>query len=149
MTVIYLWKKHPEYIKSVYNPGNDEELVGSNLDQYIRKQLGTISLEGQAHTKQIKYLSGGQKARVAFVSLILQKPHLLLDEPTNHLDIESINGLINGINNFNGSVFIITHDSELVTKTDCQLWVIDNKTVKNFDGDYEDYKDTVINLIND
>jgi len=139
-----------EYIKSVYNPGNDEELVGSNLDQYIRKQLGTISLEGQAHTKQIKYLSGGQKARVAFVSLILQKPHLLLlDEPTNHLDIESINGLINGINNFNGSVFIITHDSELVTKTDCQLWVIDNKTVKNFDGDYEDYKDTVINLIND
>jgi ATPase subunit of ABC transporter with duplicated ATPase domains len=135
-----------EYIKSVYKPGNNEEkLAGSVLDQFVRKNLGTISLEGQAHTQLIKSLSGGQKARVALVSLILQRPHiLLLDEPTNHLDIESINGLIKGINNFNGGVFIISHDSELITRTNSQLWVVDKKTIYEFDGNYEDYKDMII-----
>jgi ATP-binding cassette, subfamily F, member 1 len=135
-----------EYIKSVYKPDNeDDPLVGSNLEQFVRKHLGKISLEGEAHTKPIKQLSGGQKARVALVSLILQKPHLLLlDEPTNHLDIESIEGLIKGINEFNGGVFIITHDSELVTSTESQLWVVENNTVYPFDGEYDDYRDKII-----
>ncbi|VVU95206.1 ABC transporter [seawater metagenome] len=135
-----------EYIKSVYKPDkNEQELVGSNLEQFVRKNLGTISLEGAAHTQKIGSLSGGQKARVALVSLILQRPHiLLLDEPTNHLDIESINGLIEGINNFNGCVFIISHDSELITRTDSQLWVVNNKSIYEFDGEYEDYRDTII-----
>jgi len=136
-----------EYIKSVYKPGQDElELVGSSLEQYIRKQLGTISLEGQAHTQLIKDLSGGQKARVALVSLILQRPHLLLlDEPTNHLDIESIDGLINGINEFNGAVFIISHDTKLITETESNLWVVNNKSVYQYEGEYEDYRDEIIN----
>lgn len=139
-----------EYIMSVYKPGNDEdELAGSNLEQFIRKHLGKISLEGNAHTKLIKSLSGGQKARVALVSLILQRPHILmLDEPTNHLDIESINGLINGINNFNGGVFIISHDSELITQTDSVLWVVDKKGIQEFDGDYYDYRNQLINILN-
>ena len=138
-----------EYIMSVYKPGNDEdELAGSNLEQFIRKHLGKISLEGNAHTKLIKSLSGGQKARVALVSLILQRPHILmLDEPTNHLDIESINGLINGINNFNGGVFIISHDSELITQTDSVLWVVDKKGIQEFDGDYYDYRNQLIDIL--
>ena len=67
-----------------------------------------------------------------------------MDEPTNHLDIESVNGLIDGINNFNGGVFIITHDSELVIGTDCQLWIVSNNKVTFHKGDYEDYKDQII-----
>jgi len=133
-----------EYIESV-SKFDEEDLNGKSLYQYIRKQLGSISLEGEAHTKLIGELSGGQKARVALVALILQKPHLLLmDEPTNHLDIESVNGLIDGINNFNGGVFVITHDSELVTRTDCDLWIVENNKLIFFKGEYDDYKDKII-----
>lgn len=138
-----------EYIESV-SKVEEEELNGSNIYQYIRKQLGSISLEGEAHTKLIGELSGGQKARVALVALILQRPHLLLmDEPTNHLDIESVDGLIEGINNFNGGVFVITHDSELVTRTDCDLWIVENNKLIFHKGDYEDYKDKIIDELED
>lgn len=133
-----------EYIKSI-SKVEEEELEGTNLYQYIRRYLGSISLEGEAHTKLIGELSGGQKARVALVALILQRPHLLLmDEPTNHLDIESVNGLIDGINNFNGGVFVITHDSELVTRTDCDLWIVEDNKLIFHKGDYDDYKDKII-----
>ena len=133
-----------QYIESV-SKVDKEDLEGTTLYQYIRRQLGSISLEGEAHTKLIGELSGGQKARVALVALILQRPHLLLmDEPTNHLDIESVDGLIEGINNFNGGVFVITHDSELVTRTDCDLWIVENNKLIFHKGDYEDYKEKII-----
>lgn len=138
-----------EYIESV-SKVPEEELENTTLYQYIRRQLGSISLEGEAHTKLIGELSGGQKARIAFVALILQRPHLLLmDEPTNHLDIESVNGLIEGINNFNGGVFVITHDSELVTRTDCDLWIVEDNKLIFHKGDYEDYKDKIIDELDD
>ena len=76
------------------------------------------------------------------------QPHILvMDEPTNHLDIESINGLIEGINNFEGGVLIVSHDMNLITETDCVLWVCDNKSIKKFDGEYEDYVDKVLESI--
>ena len=114
-------------------------------EQEIRRMLGTIGLEGSAHIKQIGKLSGGQKSRVVLVSCQMADPHILiLDEPTNHLDIESINGLIEAINNFKGGVVIVSHDMELITQTDCVLWVCDNKKITKFDGDYDDYKEFIL-----
>ena len=120
-----------EYLKNI-SKLEQEDYGKMPLNEFIRKQLGKIGLRGNSHNKKIGELSGGQKARVALVSLILSKPHiLLLDEPTNHLDIESIESLINGINNFNGSVFIITHDYELITKTNCDIWVLSQRNITN------------------
>ena len=117
-------------------------------DQDIRRLLGTIGLEGNAHVKQIGKLSGGQKSRVVLVSCQMMDPHILvLDEPTNHLDIESINGLIEAINNFEGGVVIVSHDMELITQTDCVLWVCENKQIKKFDGDYDDYRNHILESI--
>jgi len=98
---------------NIPNPFAKEVLSDQNLkDQDIRKLLGQIGLEGPAHVMPINDLSGGQKARVMLTAIFLQKPHiLLLDEPTNHLDIESIIGLIEGINNFDGGVGVISHDA--------------------------------------
>ena len=99
--------------------------------------------------KPIRNLSGGQKARVVLVSLQADRPHiLLLDEPTNHLDIETIEGLIDGINKYDGGVIIVSHDAKLITETNCALWVCKDKTVKRYNGDYEDYKDDIIREIN-
>ena len=114
-------------------------------EQDIRKYLGTIGLEASAHLKKIGELSGGQKARVVLVSLQMQEPQILImDEPTNHLDIESINGLIEGINNFEGCVVLVSHDMELITQTECVLWECKNKSISKFRGDYDLYKEIIL-----
>jgi ATP-binding cassette, subfamily F, member 1 len=114
-------------------------------DQEIRRMLGTIGLEGNAHIKPIGTLSGGQKARVVLVSCQMLQPHILvMDEPTNHLDIESINGLIDAINKFKGGVVLVSHDMELITQTECVLWVCNNKSIKKYNGEYDDYRDEIL-----
>ena len=91
-------KNAVDYIQSI-------SVLENNTEQHARMLLGIIGLRGDVHKLPIKSLSGGQKARVAFVALQVQSPHVLfLDEPTNHLDIEAIDGLIEAINNYDGAV---------------------------------------------
>jgi ATP-binding cassette subfamily F protein 1 len=120
--------------------------LNNELDkQTCHKYLGSIGLESCAHIIPINNLSGGQKARIVLASIQEQKPHLLfLDEPTNHLDIETINALIDGINKFKGGVIVISHDMQLITKTNCELWLCEEGYVKRFNGSYEDYYTYVI-----
>lgn len=96
---------------------------------------------------QIKNLSGGQKARISFSSIQINKPHLLLlDEPTNHLDITSINALIEGINNYNGTILIISHDMHLISNIDNMcLYQVKNKQITKFNGDFDEYENYVLN----
>uniref|UniRef100_A0AAQ5ZIT5 ATP-binding cassette sub-family F member 1 n=1 Tax=Amphiprion ocellaris TaxID=80972 RepID=A0AAQ5ZIT5_AMPOC len=122
-----------------------------------RKCLGRFGLESHAHTIQISKLSGGQKARVVFAELACRQPDvLILDEPTNNLDIESIDALSEAINEYKGAVIIVSHDARLITETQCQLWVVEDCTVNQIDGDFDDYKrevlealgETMINKVN-
>jgi len=107
--------------------------------QEVRKYLGTIKLEGTAHNKKIGELSGGQKARVAMVKLIIERPHFLLfDEPTNHLDIETVEVLIESLQSFKGGVLLITHESELINSLDTRLWYM-NKDTKKIDYNIESF----------
>lgn len=106
-----------------------------------RKTLGTFGLASHAHTIKMKDLSGGQKARVAMAELCLTAPDvLILDEPTNNLDIESIDALADAINEFKGGVIIVSHDERLIRETDCTLWVIEDQTINEVDGDFDDYR---------
>lgn len=120
--------------------------IGGNVStQYIHKLLGIVGLENILHKTLIEKLSGGQKSRVAFAALNVMKPHLLLlDEPTNHLDIESINGLINGINEYNGGVIIISHDIELISRTNCELWICENNSISKYKKTYEEYRNEIL-----
>lgn len=114
--------------------------------QEIRKYLGSIGLEGKLHNKPMKIFSGGQKARVVFVTLYLNKPHIIfLDEPTNHLDIETINALIESINNFEGGVVMITHNIDLIERTDCELLELEDK--KLYKTDIEEYQQDILEEI--
>lgn len=115
--------------------------------QEARQLLGGIGLEGNHHLTNIVNLSGGQKTRIALLGLIIIQPQvLLLDEPTNHLDIETVNALIKGINNYNGAVIMITHDINLITNTNSNIFeVLHKKLIKTT---YEDYKEKILNELN-
>eukprot|EP00521_Asterionellopsis_glacialis_P007507 CAMPEP_0195284274 /NCGR_PEP_ID=MMETSP0707-20130614/2524_1 /TAXON_ID=33640 /ORGANISM="Asterionellopsis glacialis, Strain CCMP134" /LENGTH=1069 /DNA_ID=CAMNT_0040343593 /DNA_START=15 /DNA_END=3224 /DNA_ORIENTATION=+ len=113
--------------------------------QSVRNRLGKYGLEGHAHEVTMRDLSGGQKARVVFVELSLQRPHiLLLDEPTNNLDIETIEALIDAINEFNGGIVVVTHDQKLVDECNCLLWVVDKEEVTPWVKGFDDYKETLL-----
>ncbi|XP_060163946.1 ATP-binding cassette sub-family F member 1 isoform X1 [Globicephala melas] len=122
---------------------------GFNLPyQDARKCLGRFGLESHAHTIQICKLSGGQKARVVFAELSCREPDvLILDEPTNNLDIESIDALGEAINEYKGAVIVVSHDARLITETSCQLWVVEEQSVSQIDGDFEDYKREVLEAL--
>ena len=96
----------------------------------------------------IRDLSGGQKARVVLAELSLICPDvLILDEPTNNLDLESIDALAEAINEYEGGVIIVSHDERLIRETDCQLWVIENKQIVEFDGEFDDYREEILSLL--
>lgn len=113
--------------------------------QDARKLLGRFGLKGNTHVLQMDKLSGGQKARVVFASLYIENPNvILLDEPTNNLDIESVDALIDAINNFKGGIIIITHDIKLIEQTNCQLFICNDKTIARYRGDIYDYEAEVM-----
>lgn len=126
-------------------------VIDKTIDlQTIRKYLGTIGLEGKLHTKPISTLSGGQKSRVLFVSVIITKPHLLLlDEPTNHLDMDTIDGLINSINDYQGSIIVSTHNIDLIKQITCfnntKIIEINNNELI-LDIDFNSYCEKITNI---
>jgi ATP-binding cassette subfamily F protein 1 len=110
-----------------------------------RKQLGSFGLQSHAHTVMMKDLSGGQKARVALAELTLSAPDVvILDEPTNNLDIESIDALAEALNEYEGGVIIVSHDERLIRDTNCQLWVIEEQSIAEIEGGFDDYRKEVL-----
>merc|ERR1712098_877535 len=110
-----------------------------------RRQLGSFGLQSHAHTVQMKDLSGGQKARGALAELTLSAPDVvILDEPTNNLDIESIDALGDAIKEYDGGVIIVSHDERLIRETDCQLWVIEDQSINEIEGGFDDYRKEVL-----
>jgi ATP-binding cassette subfamily F protein 1 len=103
---------------------------GSLTEHDVRKELGIIGLAGSDHKRLIGKLSGGQKVRVALIQLMLDRPNmLLLDEVTNYLDMESIDSLITAINNYEGAVIMVSHDMDLILRSEAQLWMCQDKTI--------------------
>ncbi|MBO5487583.1 MAG: ABC-F family ATP-binding cassette domain-containing protein, partial [Eubacterium sp.] len=110
---------------------------------YKSKVLGVIhglGFGGDTMHKCINHLSGGQKTRVALGKLLLSEPDLLImDEPTNHLDMESIRWLENYLNNYRGSVLVVSHDRYFLDRIAEKVVEIDNGKVTVFPGNYSSY----------
>ena len=121
--------------------------------EQMRAQLGRFGLAGHHHLQPICKLSGGQKARVVFTSISLTNPHiLLLDEPTNHLDMQSIDALGDAVEAFEGGVVVISHDAQLLERvcadeTKAQVWVVEDGKVMATEGDFEDYRESLVKEI--
>ena len=90
--------------------------------------------------KQIKYLSGGQKTRIALGKILLEEPDiLLLDEPTNHLDIKSIQWLETFLKSYSKALFIISHDRYFLNKIVTKVIELENTKATTYNGNYSDY----------
>lgn len=111
----------------------------------IRSHLAYFGLEKEKGITKIKSLSGGEKTRLLFASMTLNKPELLIfDEPTNHLDMKGRKALANAINLYNGAIIIISHDFYLLKLVADTLWLVDNQTCKAYDGSLEDYRNFLL-----
>ncbi len=108
--------------------------------QDIHGLLGQMLFSGEDGFKPTDALSGGETARLLFCRLMLQKPNVLvLDEPTNHLDLESINALNVALQKFEGTVLIVTHDQDVMEEVGTRVWHVENGTIRDFKGSYEEF----------
>ena len=112
----------------------------------IRAKLGSVGFTQDTMDIEVKRLSGGQKARLLLLLVVIEKPDLIiLDEPTNHLDVESREALIMALNEYTGSLILVTHDAFLVERLVDRLLIIKDGNVSEFLGDINEYKKVVLN----
>ena len=110
-----------------------------------RSILGKFGFDKAKSDTKIEKLSGGEKTRLLFCLMSFESPNiLLLDEPTNHLDLDSRSALINALNEYEGCVVLVSHDTQLVEKICDQLLLIKDGKVNNFNEDLQSYKAFVI-----
>ncbi|TCL96787.1 ATP-binding cassette subfamily F protein 3 [Rhizobium sp. PP-WC-2G-219] len=111
----------------------------------VRARVAQMGLATEKMSTAAKDLSGGEKARLLMGLAAFHHPNLLiLDEPTNHLDIDSRRALIEALNDYDGAVILISHDRHLIEATVDRLWLVNNGTVSNFDGDMEEYRSLIV-----
>jgi len=107
----------------------------------VRARVAQFGLSTEKMETPAKDLSGGEKARLLMGLSAFQAPHLfILDEPTNHLDIDSREALVEALNTYEGAVILISHDRHLIEACADRLWLVDEGTVRPYDGDLEDYR---------
>ena len=114
-------------------------------DQSMRSVLGRLLFSGDDVGKMVKVLSGGEKHRMSFGRLMLERKNvLIMDEPTNHLDMESIESLQMAMEKFEGTLFLVSHDREFVNAVAERIWILkgDGKVI-DFQGKYDEYLATL------
>jgi ATP-binding cassette subfamily F protein 3 len=117
-------------------------IAPDSREQELRNYLGGFGFSGDAVTGRVGPMSGGEKARLALALIVWQKPNLLLlDEPSNHLDVETREALAAALAEFAGSMLLVSHDRHLLRTTVDDFWIVAGGTVREFDGDLEDYRD--------
>ncbi len=110
------------------------------LQTQIRTLLGAFLFEDEDVFKRISSLSGGEKARVSLLKLMLSKANLLLlDEPTNHLDIDSKEVLEDALLNYSGTVFVISHDRYFLNRVVDKIIVLEDEGSSEYLGNYDYY----------
>ena len=110
-------------------------------EQDLRSFLGTFNFSGDMVKQAVGSMSGGEKARLVLCMLVWQRPNLLLmDEPTNHLDLATREALSMALNEFEGTVMLVSHDRALLRAVCDEFWMVSRGGVEPFDGDLDDYQ---------
>jgi ATP-binding cassette subfamily F protein 3 len=114
----------------------------TKTEMELRSVLGCFLFSGEEVFKKIKVLSGGEKSRVALAKvLISQANFLLLDEPTNHLDMQSVNILIQALQQYEGTYVVVSHDRYFVSNIANKIWYIEDYEIKEYPGSFDEYEE--------
>jgi ATP-binding cassette, subfamily F, member 3 len=113
----------------------------ASREQDLRNWLGSFNFSGDMVTQSVGSMSGGEKARLVLAMIVWQRPNLLLlDEPTNHLDLATREALAMALNDFDGTVLLVSHDRHLLRAVADDFWLVGRGQVGTFDGDLDDYQ---------
>ncbi|BBN81572.1 ABC-F family ATPase [Pseudoalteromonas sp. A25] len=121
-----------EWMEQWQQEGDDEQVV--------RSYLGRMLFSQNDIKKPVKVLSGGEQGRMLFGKLMMHKHNILLmDEPTNHMDMESIEALNLALEQYEGTLFFVSHDRQFVSSLATRIWEIKDGKIIDFRGNYEEY----------
>jgi ATP-binding cassette subfamily F protein 3 len=110
-------------------------------EQALRGFLGSFNFNGDMVKQPVGTMSGGEKARLVLAMMVWQRPNLLLlDEPTNHLDLATREALAVALNEFEGTLMLVSHDRALLRSVCDEFWMVGRGGVTDFDGDLDDYQ---------
>jgi ATP-binding cassette, subfamily F, member 3 len=114
-------------------------------EQELRNFLGSFNFSGDMVKQAVGTMSGGEKARLVLAMIVWQRPNLLLlDEPTNHLDLNTREALSVALNEFEGTVLLVSHDRALLRSVCDEFWLVGRGEVSPFDGDLDDYQQYLV-----
>jgi ATP-binding cassette subfamily F protein 3 len=117
------------------------ETSPSAREQDLRNFLGQFRFDGEMVLRRVGTLSGGERARLVLATIVWRRPNLLLlDEPTNHLDLATRAALSIALNEFEGTVLLVSHDRALLREVCDEFWLVTRGGVRPFDGDLDDYQ---------
>jgi ATP-binding cassette subfamily F protein 3 len=118
-----------------------KEVSPQAREQELRDFLGRFRFTGDMVMQPVGQFSGGEKARLVLALVVWQRPNLLLlDEPTNHLDLTTREALSIALNEFEGTVMLVSHDRALLREVCDEFWLVTRGGVSTFDGDLDDYQ---------
>ena len=137
------------YFSQTYERLNPQQTLLENFvieygftEEHTRSMLGGMLFHGDDVFKEIGTLSGGQKARLVLLKLVLDGANcLVLDEPTNHLDIMARETVEAALTAFDGTVLVVSHDRYFVNEVANRIWEIEDCQVKDYKGNYEFYQE--------
>jgi ATP-binding cassette, subfamily F, member 3 len=122
---------------------NQQSLLSGQAtrEQDLRSFLGQFNFSGDMVKQSVGSMSGGEKARLVLCMLVWQRPNLLLlDEPTNHLDLATREALSVALNEFEGTVMLVSHDRALLRAVCDEFWLVSRGGIEPFEGDLDDYQ---------
>ncbi len=116
-------------------------------EQDLRGFLGSFNFTGDQVKQAVGSMSGGEKARLVLCMIVWQRPNLLLlDEPTNHLDLATREALSMALNEFEGTVMLVSHDRALLRAVCDEFWLVSRGGIAPFDGDLDDYQRYLLDM---
>jgi ATPase subunit of ABC transporter with duplicated ATPase domains len=144
------YETHPSYFAQDHHEGFEsgkgsaEEWIWKSCPEkdygYIRGAMGKVLFSGDDSKKRLSALSGGEAARLVFARIAIERPNVLvLDEPTNHLDLESIEALVEGLQEYEGTLILVSHDRWFVSQLATRVVEIRADGITDYQGTYEEY----------
>jgi ATP-binding cassette, subfamily F, member 3 len=135
-----------QHVIEILNPNHtvyeslEEVTEHSTTPQEIRGMAGSLLFSSDHIEKKVKWLSGGEKSRVALGRILLQKvPLLLLDEPTNHLDFQTVEALTQALNRYQGTLIVVSHDRGFIRRVGTKILEVSDGEVLLYPGTYDEY----------